>query len=340
MKTYLESVKKENSLQVLKELCHNSNLSKTEISRRCGIGISTVAKITSGFAKKGIISPLYTNAENSARRIKSYGIKSTFHVTAYDISTSIFKAYLFRPGRKLKFTASYGYKSSLYFEDNFYTFCREVKDSERSITTRRLSGSLILLPGEPDEGISNIRDPLFPDTNILSPAEIVASLTEADDLICADKRQLHAAYIRENILRDHKLTLAVFLDKTRFSSCILLHGSDSTVISDIGNKFTLDGYPLIDYVKDNPEADHFIGSVVSVLDKLHSALGFTHLYICGDYVKNMGMLADMIHQELIKTLPTVSLIPCISDEEIVSYYCEELLYRHLSNIIFPNLLTI
>ena len=332
----INSIKKESYLKVLHELCFDCELSVSELSEKCSISTFTLAKILDWLSEKRIVSVTYSNAEKGERRHRLYYIRTSYNSVAADISSSVFKFYVCKPGRSPRRLLSCPYRTELSFEQNIDYFKKNIGYVSTTISKNKNAGTLILLPGTPDKEHKYITDPIYPDTKDIKLTHIINELTFSQNACYDESCHFRAKAIQSLGISSNELALIIFLDNKRFSSCIVSGDTEHIKIGKLGEKRDEFGNTFLSEIKYLQDPGKITSIFAKEIIDLYSAIGFSHVYITGDYIPHLNILSEMILAEVNQSIPDIQTIKPLTSEKMLEIKLKTLIYEHLADIILDK----
>ncbi|MBE6538539.1 MAG: ROK family transcriptional regulator [Ruminococcaceae bacterium] len=166
------SIKNENMRAIFGEICAGDGVSRAEISERTGLSLMTVGKVADMLTKEGIIVQAKPATGNAGRRAGMLNVSDSHFILALDLCTAKFRATVMNLRLEDVDSVFYPYNDSLFPEDNLIIFFRETSSLLiKHLTSKKLVGTGICVPGEYDESTDTVITPRFKALDGLKIAE-------------------------------------------------------------------------------------------------------------------------------------------------------------------------
>ena len=335
MPNYLNSVKIDSILKVVHELCIDCDLSVSYLCERTGLSSFTILKILKLLTEMDFVSHTKSKILKNEMKLNHFYIKNSYNAIAVDLSSETFDMYVVKPGRRVRKIYHYGYDNSMSFEENIDSFIKNSKYSCRKTSISRNTGTYVVLPSSTDVTGTKILSPIYDDTNDTPLPDIIRKLTYSKVASYEDYRISHVRSIQKMMSNDD-LALVLFLDKTRFSSCIFANNTENIKISNLGEQYKTNNIKFIDNVMDLQSPNETVETFAQIISNMHNALAFTHVYLLGNYIPHMNLLVDMIRDRVNTDIPSLIFPPYMKTEQLLEFPLQSMIYNHIKGIILDK----
>lgn len=284
----LHSIKRENTLAILKSIAGKKHTTKLELSEETGLSLMTVGKIISVLGENGIITHGKNVSQKAGRRAEVFSIRHDWLIPIFEISSRVFKFYITDlKGCVIDKTIRRVSCEPQYVANEFVSFMQQTLSLlQSSYKKQKALGIGVSVAGVYDEENDCIRSSMLPELSSIKLMNNINKLFKNKNVIIENANRLCAAGIIESQsdYREKTISCLTVGDAIECTTC-----DKGTYIS--GNKNLAGrlgdipysvGSTYANFIRNAVDASFIEDPVIDLVKIISAAYSPDIIYLCSD----------------------------------------------------------